>query len=122
MALSKWQHYDTAQPLDRWLYRVLRNLWISEVRKRKVRRGEGTVPAETTNELRVEYKHEERLTALQARITIDNLCPTLRAPLLLVCEQGYTYRETSDILDIPIGTVMSRIHRARKEISETLDR
>ncbi|MEO0932095.1 MAG: sigma-70 family RNA polymerase sigma factor, partial [Pseudomonadota bacterium] len=36
-ALQKWQQYDPSQPFDRWMFRVIRNLWISEIRKRKVR-------------------------------------------------------------------------------------
>ncbi len=40
-ALQKWQQYDPAQPFDRWMFRVVRNLWVSEIRKRKVRQGQG---------------------------------------------------------------------------------
>jgi len=88
-ALHKWHQYDPAQPLDRWLFRIVRNLWISEIRKRKVRHGEGQVPAEDAPELQVEG-------------------------ILLVCAEGYSYKEAAELLNIPIGTVMSRIHRARK--------
>jgi len=119
-ALTKWQQYDPTQPLDRWLFRVLRNLWVTEIRKRKVRIGKGNVPAELASELRVECTHETIIAAAQARARMAEMCPKLRTPLLLVCEEGYSYREASDLLNIPIGTVMSRVHRARKEIAETL--
>ncbi|MCK0096579.1 RNA polymerase sigma factor [Yoonia sp. F2084L] len=113
-ALQKWQQYDPGQPFDRWMFRVLRNLWISEVRKRQTRQGAGQVPAEEADELRTEDTAADVLTAKQVRGKVDALDKDLSQPLMLVCAEGYSYREASELLDIPIGTVMSRIHRARK--------
>jgi len=119
-ALQKWQQYDPAQPFDRWMFRVVRNLWISEVRKRQTRQGAGQVPAEETDELRTEDTAAEVLTAQQVRGKVAKLDKDLSQPLMLVCAEGYSYREVAELLDIPIGTVMSRIHRARKLLSEGL--
>lgn len=119
-ALQKWGQYDPSQPLDRWMFRVLRNLWISEIRKRKVRVGQGQVPAEEEPALRVEDTAVDQLAAQQARGKIDELPSDLSQPLMLVCSEGYSYREVSDLLGIPIGTVMSRVHRARKTLIAVL--
>jgi RNA polymerase sigma-70 factor (ECF subfamily) len=119
-ALQKWHQYDPAQPLDRWMFRVVRNLWISEIRKRKVRQGEGQIDAQDAPELRVESNADERLEAKQVRGKVNDLHPDLAQPLMLVCAEGYSYREASDLLGIPIGTVMSRIHRARKLLVSSL--
>ncbi|MFQ6549464.1 RNA polymerase sigma factor [Aestuariibius sp. 2305UL40-4] len=119
-ALQKWQQYDPSQPLDRWMFRVVRNHWISEVRKRKVRQGEGQVAAEDAVELQVENRNEDMMTAQQVRRKVADLDEDLAQPLMLVCAEGYSYRETSEMLDIPIGTVMSRIHRARKLLISSL--
>lgn len=113
-ALQKWQQYDPSQPFDRWMFRVLRNLWISEVRKRKVRQGEGQIDAEEAQELQTPGSAEETLTAQQVRKKVSDLDDDLAQPLMLVCAEGYSYKEVSELLSIPIGTVMSRIHRARK--------
>ncbi|MEM9582911.1 MAG: RNA polymerase sigma factor [Pseudomonadota bacterium] len=115
-ALQRWQQYDPSQPLDRWMFRVVRNLWVSEIRKRKVRQGEGQVPAEEATELQAAGDAETTLTAAQVRQRVSDLEPDLAQPLMLVCAEGYSYREVSELLDVPIGTVMSRIHRARKLI------
>lgn len=115
-ALQKWEQYDPAQPLDRWMFRVLRNLWISEIRKRKVRIGQGQIPADEATELRVEDTAADRLAAQQVRGKVEDLPDDLSQPLMLVCAEGYSYREASELLGIPIGTVMSRIHRARKTL------
>ena len=68
-ALAKWQQYDPGQPLDRWMFRVVRNHWISETRKRKVRVGQGQIPAEDAHELRAVGSADEVLEAKQVRET-----------------------------------------------------
>lgn len=113
-ALQKWQQYDPAQPFDRWMFRVVRNLWITEIRKRNLRHGQGQVPAEDVAELRTEDTAADVLTAQQVHSKVADLDRDLAQPLMLVCAEGYSYREASELLGIPIGTVMSRIHRARK--------
>lgn len=113
MALQKWHQYDPAQPLDRWMFRIIRNLWISEIRKRKVRDGQGQVPAEEATELQT-ADADEALNAKQVQARVSALPRDLAQPLMLVCAEGYSYREVSELLEIPVGTVMSRIHRARK--------
>jgi RNA polymerase sigma-70 factor (ECF subfamily) len=113
-ALQKWAQYDPSQPLDRWMFRIIRNLWIDEVRKRRVRTGEGQVPAEDAVELQSTSDIETEMTAQQVRGHVSALPPELGQPLLLVCAEGFSYSDVAEMLDIPIGTVMSRIHRARK--------
>jgi RNA polymerase sigma-70 factor (ECF subfamily) len=119
-ALQKWQQYDPSQPLDRWMFRVVRNLWISEIRKRKVRHGTGQIPAEDAAELRIESNADDALTAQQVLGKVSDLDQQLSEPLMLVCAEGYSYKEASELLGIPIGTVMSRIHRARKLLVSSL--
>ena len=119
-ALQKWDQYDPAQPMDRWMFRVVRNLWISEIRKRQVRQGQGQVPAEEAAELRVEGTADDTLEAKQVRGKVEDLPQELSQPLMLVCAEGYSYRETAELLSVPIGTVMSRIHRARKLLVSSL--
>lgn len=119
-ALQKWHQYDPSQPLERWLFRVARNLWVSEVRKRKVRQGEGQVDAEEAAELQTASNADDLLAAKQVRLKVADLDRELAQPLMLVCAEGYSYRETSELLGIPIGTVMSRIHRARKLLVSSL--
>ncbi|MEL6641310.1 MAG: RNA polymerase sigma factor [Pseudomonadota bacterium] len=119
-ALQKWHQYDPTQPLDRWLFRIIRNLWISEIRKRKVRHGEGHVPAEEAPELQVDGQADLKMTVQQVQTRVADMDPDLSTPLMLVCAEGYSYREVADLLDVPIGTVMSRIHRARQHLMRSL--
>ena len=119
-ALQRWQQYDPSQPFDRWMFRVVRNHWISEVRRRKVRHGEGQIDAQDAPELHASGSADQTLEATQVRRKVADLDPELAQPLMLVCAEGYSYREVSELLGIPIGTVMSRIHRARKQLVSRL--
>lgn len=113
-ALQRWQQYDPSQPFDRWMFRVVRNLWISEIRKRKVRQGAGQIDAADADELQTPGAAEDAVTVQQVRQKVADLDQDLAQPLMLVCAEGYSYKEAAELLSIPIGTVMSRIHRARK--------
>jgi len=102
------------------MFRIIRNLWISETRKRKVRIGQGHVPAEEADELASAVTGEQSLAANELHRHVLDLPDDLSAVLLLVSVEGYSYAEAAELLDIPIGTVMSRIHRARKALSKRL--
>ena len=119
-ALSRADQWDPTQPLDRWMFRITRNLWISEVRKRTIRIGEGTVPAEEAHELQTLDTGEANIAAKQLHGRIAALPEDLSSILLTVSVEGYSYAEAAELFDIPIGTVMSRIHRARKALAQQI--
>ncbi len=119
-ALSRSDQWDPSQPLDRWVFRITRNLWISELRKRQVRLGQGHVPADETTELVSRDTGEESVVASQLKGKIAALPQDLSSVLLLVSVEGYSYAETAELLSVPIGTVMSRVHRARKLLAQEL--
>lgn len=119
-ALSRSDQWDPAQPLDRWMFRITRNLWISEIRKRTVRIGEGNIPAEESSELIAAETGEANVVALEIRGKVAALPSELSSVLLAVSVEGYSYAEAAELFDIPVGTVMSRIHRARKALAKAL--
>lgn len=111
-----------AHPL-RYMYRVCRNLWIDEVRSRDVRKrisDQGLLdPGHTASSESVagiEIGLRDVAEAMQA-LTDDQ-----RAVLLLISVEGLSYREAAEVLMIPIGTVMSRLARARTTLANALDR
>lgn len=120
-ALNKSHMWDPTKPLDRWMYRIVRNLWISEIRKQKVRLGQGHVPADEATELVTHESGETSMVHSQLRATIDALPSELSTILLLVSVEGYSYSEAADLLEIPVGTVMSRMHRARRVLAKQLE-
>ena len=119
-ALSRADQWDPAQPLDRWMFRITRNLWISEIRKRGVRMGQGQVPAEEAIELFTPVTGEHGVAAQELQAQIAALPEDLSAVLLAVSVEGYSYAEAAALFEVPIGTVMSRVHRARKALALAL--
>jgi RNA polymerase sigma-70 factor, ECF subfamily len=64
---------------------------------------------------------EERLTLAAVGEVVAAMPEELRSVLVLVCVEGLKYREAAEVLDIPIGTVMSRLARARRTVAAALD-
>lgn len=100
--------------LAKWAFRVCRNLWIDEYRARKIRGGqtsaEGLVEEQAVDG---EKNMCDQITLLQVNLAMDQLPDDQRAILALVSVQGMSYKDVAATLCIPIGTVMSRLARAR---------
>jgi RNA polymerase sigma-70 factor, ECF subfamily len=119
-AITASDSWDPTLGLDRWVFRILRNLWIGELRKRQVRLGKGHVAADETDELRHETTGEDHLVLKQLMGRLADLPSSHAAVLLLVAVEGYSYKEAADMLDVPQGTIMSRLFRARQMLAEQL--
>jgi RNA polymerase sigma-70 factor (ECF subfamily) len=120
-ALDRETQWNTATRLDAWMFRLMRNVWIDETRKRKVRMGEGTEDASESSELRASGDTETQTYANQVLAQIAALPEGFGTVLLLVAVEGHSYAETAEIMDIPIGTVMSRLSSARQKLRSALE-
>ena len=119
-ALTRQDQWNPAQPLDRWVFRILRNVWIDEVRKRQVRTGQGQIPAEDASELISVETGEARFAERELHRKITEMPDELGLVVLVVSVEGYSYKEAAELLDVPVGTVMSRLHRARKQLAQDM--
>jgi RNA polymerase sigma-70 factor, ECF subfamily len=120
-ALRSAERWEPGTRLDSWLYRIMQNLWIDEMRKMKTRGQEQ--PVEEAYGLSGEdgaRTAEASLAASEVMIALAKLPEEQRVIVTLICVEDMSYRETSDILGIPIGTVMSRLSRARRALAEAL--
>ncbi len=117
-ALRKLDHFAPGTNLRAWLGQIMRNAFIDERRKRR----RDPVPAELLDlppaAERAALPGEDLPGAL--RRALNELDPETRALLLLSDVEGYRYREIAEVLDIPMGTVMSRLHRARRKLRARL--
>ena len=102
--------------LDAWIYGIMRNLWIDEVRHRRVRRHDDIAAADDVVGDDGVATVEGRITLAAVRRAIGEMSADRRTLLILVCVDGLTYQEAADTLGIAIGTVMSRLSRARIEL------
>ena len=119
-AISHHAQWQQGTRLDSWIYTMMRNLWVSELRSRRVRVGAGQVDAADTDELATGIAAPDHLYGNQMVAMVMSLSDGLSSTLLLVAVEGHSYQEAAEILDIPIGTVMSRMSRARQMMKEKL--
>jgi RNA polymerase sigma-70 factor (ECF subfamily) len=116
-AITRSHLWNGEGRLESWVYAMTRNLWVDEIRKRKVRTGGGTVDAHDQDELSIEPSAEKAIYVSQLQKMILSMPEGLASVFLLVNVEGHSYRETADILGIPIGTVMSRLSTARLRLA-----
>jgi RNA polymerase sigma-70 factor (ECF subfamily) len=121
-ALSRVDLWQPGTRLDSWMYRIAQNIWLDRLRANKIRgevvdidmmEGVGGADGRVIT--------ESELT-LQAVLTAMGQLPTeQRAMVALVCIEGASYKEASEIAGVPIGTVMSRLARARRTLHAILN-
>lgn len=120
-ALASEDRYDPVRPLNAWLFRILRNAWIDMQRRAQTRGVESDIfetpeaastggPSET----------DARVMLNQTLAALDTLPEDQRAVLSLVCMEELSYAETAAVLDVPVGTVMSRLARGRKALARKM--
>ena len=102
------------------MYRIVQNSWIDEVRKRKTRGDAGPDALETLVSSDGRRDAETGLTLDQALRSLETLPEEQRVVLMLVCVEGFSYREVAEMLDIQLGTVMSRLARARRKLVDMM--
>jgi RNA polymerase sigma-70 factor (ECF subfamily) len=117
--------------LKAWLYRILTNTFINSYRKRQ--REPQTVPDDNVEDWYLYDRLAAQSSAASAEATVldsmpdedvraalDALPEGFRMAVLLADVEGFSYKEIADILDVPIGTVMSRLHRGRRALEKAL--
>jgi RNA polymerase sigma-70 factor (ECF subfamily) len=108
--------------LAKWTYRVCRNVWIDEIRSRKVRRDAAPeIEASSHSEPSTEQTVAARMALQRAQAGIEKLPEDQREVLAMVAIAGLAYRDAAEALAIPIGTVMSRLARARAALAAHME-
>lgn len=120
-ALRNFHGYSQGTRLDAWLFRIMRNTWIDDRRSAHTR-------------LSTEWPEEDIAAdpegnVIEARSDLRNVAramakmePEQREVLMLIGVSGLKYGEAAEALELPIGTVMSRLARARKKLAQLIGR
>lgn len=116
-ALERSGQFTPGTRLDRWLIAILHSIWLNEIRARKVRQGQGLVDAETALVFDGIRQIELNILAAQVLRQVQDLPEVQRETVYLVYVEGLSYREAAEALDVPIGTVMSRLAAARGKLA-----
>lgn len=135
--LKAWRAYDSYEEgtnLRAWLFRIMTNTFINKYNAAQRR------PTETDlddveelflyrrlgsfDQNKMSASAEDQMMELftddEVRNAIEELPETFRLPLILADVDGFAYKEIADMLGVPIGTVMSRLHRGRKQMQKLL--
>jgi len=105
-----------------YIYRLISNTWKDNLRKKYTRNEISITAKNIENDPALSIKNDDNLDYISTKDSvfekINNLSEKLKETLILVTVQKKSYKETADILKVPIGTIMSRIHEARRILTE----
>lgn len=116
-ALSHAHQWNPARGLRPWLFRIQHNLYVSWLRRRDREYGFHRRYPESGS---VEANHEATLELSVVQDALNRLPGDQRTVILLIALEGLSYEEASEILDIPVGTIRSRLSRGRESLRTML--
>ena len=117
-ALERAGQFVPGTRMDRWLLSILHSIWLNEVRSRRVRQGQGLVDADHALSFDGEHTAQPPVLAVQVIRRVDALPEAQRETVFLAYVEGLSYLEVAEVLQVPIGTVMSRLAAARLKLAE----
>ena len=124
--------FEAGTNLKAWLYRILTNTFINSYRAQapaggdRARRRRGALPVPQARRARRRHRAQRRGRGARVhhrrrgQAALESLPETFRMAVLLADVEGFSYKEIADIMDVPIGTVMSRLHRGRRALQKAL--
>lgn len=122
-ALDRLHQYRPDTRMDRWMMRIVQTTWLDRGRARSRRRetGDEATLAALSDGGRGARAAEDALQLARVRAAMDALPEEQRAVLALVAVDGMSYREAAEALDVPVGTIMSRLARARARLAPLME-
>ena len=112
-ALARQHQFQEGTRFDSWMFRIVQTIWIDQVRSRDVRKEDGDTAQDRLGSNEPVRRVEARLALDEVRRALDCLPPDQRTALLLVTVEGLSYKEAAETVQVPVGTIMSRLARAR---------
>ncbi len=121
-ALKARTQWAPGTRLDSWMMKIVRNCWIDEMRSR-TRRARTFVPEEEGAAIGIDSHRDIEMKAAMHDVdkAMNSLSAEQREVIVLVLVDGLAYREAADLLDIPMGTLTSRLTRGRQALAQMLE-
>ena len=121
-ALQRTEQFEPGTRLDSWMYRIVQTVWIDRMRQ-KGRLEQGVDPAVLARHPGGDGQRaaEDRVALAETRRAIARLPTDQREVLVLVSVEGMSYRQAARMLGVPLGTLMSRLARARLALARALE-
>jgi RNA polymerase sigma-70 factor (ECF subfamily) len=118
-ALNKLDQWRSDARLDSWMFKIVRNAWIDEIRSRG--RRDKMFLAEEAGERVGSDTLAQETDLMSVQAAMARLPEDQRTVVSLVLVEGLSYKEAADVLDIPLGTLTSRLARARDALQQMLE-
>ncbi len=120
--LTRIHQWKPGTRLDSWMFRIIQTIFLDEKRKHKVR-GDPVSPEKYTNVADIKSHKLPEIRNNLSRVTnaMSDLPEEQRVILMLVCIEELSYKEAAAVTGVPVGTVMSRLARARVRLSQLLE-
>lgn len=119
-ALARQHQFQEGTRFDSWMFRIVQTIWIDQLRARDVRKEDADVPEQRLGTDEPVRRVEARLALAEVRRAVDRLPTEQRTTLMLVTVEGLSYREAAEVAGVPVGTIMSRLARARIALNQLL--
>ncbi len=120
-ALTRFDQLRKGTRLDSWLYRIIYTQWIDNLRRKKTRSAKLILITNESRSINPGTDVGNPLdTALDLQKALNSLPEEHQAALVLVSVEGYSYADAASVLEVPAGTVASRVARARNMLSRIL--
>ncbi len=111
--------FDTSKSLCSWLFTIAHNLVVDFFRKQKIEYEYLDESYSASVDFREKFEAEKRLKELE--IALGQLVPIDREIVILFHREELSYQEISNILNLPVSTIKTRLHRARKKLKKLLE-
>jgi RNA polymerase sigma-70 factor (ECF subfamily) len=118
-AFKAIDRFDLRYPFSPWMYKIAINLTLNHLKKRKLKMVDIDLERRPSHGNPESVMHQDQ-TRRKVHQAIAKLPPKLRQVLVLRVYEDWPYAQIAEVLEIPIGTVMSRLSRARKALKEGL--
>jgi RNA polymerase sigma factor (sigma-70 family) len=119
-ALKAIDRWEPGTRLDSWMYRIAQNQFIDGVRKRRHQRPAPVEEADLVHAVEGERATEAKIMLAKTMAAMQELPEDQRIAVSLVLVEGHGYQEAADILNVPIGTLTSRLARGRETLAKRL--
>jgi RNA polymerase sigma-70 factor, ECF subfamily len=120
-ALARQHQFQEGTRFDSWMFRIVQTIWIDQIRSREVRKEQSDLGEDRLGSDEPVRRIEARLALSEVRQAVDQLPPDQRTALMLVTVDGLSYKEAAEVVQVPVGTIMSRLARARVALQQELE-
>lgn len=119
-AIQRADQYEMGTRFDSWVFSIMHSIWKNQLRSQARRATDGDDVLETVADDTAGNLAEDRLMLDVVNRALLALPEDQRAAIMIVSVEGYAYREAAEVLEVPIGTVMSRIARGRLALTKAI--